>query len=514
MTTPKLIAKAFCTEGLKNEIPETRTSGIAENSVTYHDGFPQITMTPIAAGGKPPSGKDMNGILHEISGHIVHLNKGGMYQFDAAFAEKIGGYPKGAVLISGNLDALFLSLINNNKTNFNSTSYNGKWLKFATPIVNNLTSNTADSALSAAMGKNLSESKLGNSGNQTITNGKLTVGAESEWDKLTCPTVTGNWTLGFNPQSDISNGDTLKAELKYQNGNQSRTINIPATGNSDQTIAYQSWVTERIPAWQVRTFRGDLNTLKSDGIYAIATTSGSTNLPVSDACHVFVIAGTDTSWCRQYAYRAYTDECYTRHQERGRDAWSAWVRVDGVAQHTHSIADITGLQEVLTAAAPPGAIIHFPRRTAPTGWLKANGAAVSRTTYARLFAAIGTTCGAGDGRTTFNLPDVRGEFIRGFDDGRNIDRNRVLGSAQGDAIRNITGSLKAGGDANDSNQQFVDGLITTGVFGKIAGNKSWTADQTGPAGQAWGADFDASRVVPTATENRSRNIALLGCIKI
>jgi len=81
-------------------------------------------------------------------------------------------------------------------------------------------------------------------------------------------------------------------------------------------------------------------------------------------------------------------------------------------------------------AAPVGTIAHFARSTAPAGWLKANGAAVSRTAYARLFAEIGTQFGSGDGFTTFNLPDLRGEFIRGWDDGRGIDAGRALNSLQ------------------------------------------------------------------------------------
>ena len=85
-----------------------------------------------------------------------------------------------------------------------------------------------------------------------------------------------------------------------------------------------------------------------------------------------------------------------------------------------------------------GEVAFFARSTPPSGWLKANGAAVSRTTYAALFAAIGTTFGAGDGRSTFNLPDLRGEFIRGVDDGRNVDSGRGLGTAQGDAIKTHT----------------------------------------------------------------------------
>lgn len=84
--------------------------------------------------------------------------------------------------------------------------------------------------------------------------------------------------------------------------------------------------------------------------------------------------------------------------------------------------------------APAGMVAHFARNTAPTGWLKANGAAVSRSTYATLFSAIGTTFGNGNGSTTFNLPDLRGEFLRGWDDGRAIDQGRTFGSVQSSAI--------------------------------------------------------------------------------
>ena len=77
-----------------------------------------------------------------------------------------------------------------------------------------------------------------------------------------------------------------------------------------------------------------------------------------------------------------------------------------------------------------GMVAAFAANVTPTGWLKCNGAAVSRTTYANLFAIIGTTYGAGDGSTTFNLPDLRGETIRGWDDARGVDSGRVIGSWQ------------------------------------------------------------------------------------
>ncbi|MEP7454309.1 tail fiber protein [Phyllobacterium sp. SB3] len=87
---------------------------------------------------------------------------------------------------------------------------------------------------------------------------------------------------------------------------------------------------------------------------------------------------------------------------------------------------------------PPGTIILFAANTVPSGYLKCNGAAISRATYAALFSAISTTHGAGDGSTTFNVPDLRGEFVRGFDDGRGVDSGRVFGSAQAGAYESHT----------------------------------------------------------------------------
>ena len=166
----------------------------------------------------------------------------------------------------------------------------------------------------------------------------------------------------------------------------------------------------------------------------------------------------------------------------------------------------------LAGMIPSGAVMYFAGQTAPTGWLKANGAAVSRTAYAALFAAIGTTYGAGDGRTTFNLPDLRAEFLRGWDDGRGIDSGRAFGSAQGDAIRNITGSIDSG---SHQGRQLFDEATATGALAISRQQwKSWTADISDGGNIPAAFDFDASRVVPTASENRPRNIALLACIKI
>ncbi len=74
----------------------------------------------------------------------------------------------------------------------------------------------------------------------------------------------------------------------------------------------------------------------------------------------------------------------------------------------------------------------WPTSTPPTGFLEEDGSAVSRATYADLFAVIGTTYGVGDGSTTFNLPDMRGEFPRGFDNGAGIDPDAASRTNRGD----------------------------------------------------------------------------------
>lgn len=169
----------------------------------------------------------------------------------------------------------------------------------------------------------------------------------------------------------------------------------------------------------------------------------------------------------------------------------------------------------LAGMIPSGAVMYFAGQTAPTGWLKANGAAVSRSTYAALFAAIGTTYGAGDGRSTFNLPDLRGEFVRGWDDGRGIDSGRAFGSAQSDAIRNIKGSI----EALYSGYRYTLYTKADGAFGTefddgVSATFSSSKGDSDHNNRKKRVVFDASRSVPTADENRPRNIALLACIKI
>ena len=156
---------------------------------------------------------------------------------------------------------------------------------------------------------------------------------------------------------------------------------------------------------------------------------------------------------------------------------------------------------------PSGTIIHVCMNTPPTGFLKANGDAVSRTTYANLFAAIGTTFGAGDGTTTFTLPDLRGQFVRGWADNGNVDTGRTFGSAQTDTFQahchNFSGSTGPGSKPYGT----VAGQPSMGQWNPP--DNSTTHVLTGPA-QNDGVNGNPR----TSTETRPKNIALLACIKI
>jgi microcystin-dependent protein len=127
-----------------------------------------------------------------------------------------------------------------------------------------------------------------------------------------------------------------------------------------------------------------------------------------------------------------------------------------------SIATTAFVKTALASGVPAGAVMHFAMITPPTGWLKANGTAVSRTTYAALFAAIGTTFGVGDGSTTFGLPDLRGEFVRGFDDGRTVDNGRVFGSAQLGGVESHTHAVSGTTAGNSADHTHgVNGTTAT-----------------------------------------------------
>ena len=140
-------------------------------------------------------------------------------------------------------------------------------------------------------------------------------------------------------------------------------------------------------------------------------------------------------------------------------------------------------------SAQPGDTKHFASSSPPIGWLAADGSAVSRVSYAALFAAIGTIFGAGEGSSTFNLPDLRGVFVRGWDNGRGLDTDSTgFGAFEADAFYSHTHEVAS----------YVIGVNTGSTYTAL-----------GLSGGASGSQSAASGGV----ETRPKNVPLLACIK-
>jgi phage-related tail fiber protein len=171
---------------------------------------------------------------------------------------------------------------------------------------------------------------------------------------------------------------------------------------------------------------------------------------------------------------------------------------------------VTWIVDDIRDGALPGDICD-PSMIVRAGRIKTNGAVISRVAYPRLFRFASNNnlivseanwsggywglFGAGDGSTTFRMPDIRGVDIRGYDDSRGLDPGRVLGTYQADAIQNITGSWTTGSHNSASGAFYIGSDEGNGNGGN---SDSWW--NKGIVG------FDASRVVRTAAETHSKNI--------
>lgn len=146
---------------------------------------------------------------------------------------------------------------------------------------------------------------------------------------------------------------------------------------------------------------------------------------------------------------------------------------------------------------PPGFILPYAATIPPDGFLTCDGSAISRTIYSNLFDIIGTVFGQGNGSTTFTLPDLRGDFIRGWDKGRGVDVGRAFGSFQADAFRNHSHDIYALNARNDTWNEALNNAAAK-VPGEDTGGGVWYSGKIAATG---------------GNESRPRNMALLFCIK-
>ena len=163
------------------------------------------------------------------------------------------------------------------------------------------------------------------------------------------------------------------------------------------------------------------------------------------------------------------------------------------------------VKAAIVARLPAGFVAAWPGNTPPDGWLVCNGSAVSRTTYADLFAAIGTTFGAGDGSTTFKLPDYQGDFLRGYLSGT----SSAIGTRQAEGLPNISGRL-------DFGKQVGGMSSSSGAFSHKNISQDWAGTSTGTVNVIDYVNFDASRssgLYGDSSHVTPRNNAVSWCIK-
>lgn len=369
---PSRIVKAFGVNGLKNNIPVDSTTTTDSNGVaTFDKGFPAITMQPLSAGGIPPSGKDVNGVIYSVTLQQQWQNAGMTYAFSSDFASTVSGYPKGAIIPS--------------------SVYTGQWLNL------NEANSTAPESPS---------------------------GATTGWVPIN--------NYGVTTISGLTSDSVVMSSLQAAKDR----IIISGALTANINLIFPSW----IKSWVVH------NNCTGNFTVTCRTASGSGVVVIPGLVSRLFCDGVNIS-----------DETYNPNNDM------------------------------------VGAVVGFAMNSAPTGWLIANGQAVSRTTYARLFSRIGTTSGPGNGSTTFNLPDYRGEFMRGLDNGRGVDPSRVIGSAQGDSFR----------------------AHFHGIYERMPDTSTWCLahDSTDEGDRGVKSTKGGTSEYEGGTETRPRNISALYCIK-
>ena len=199
---------------------------------------------------------------------------------------------------------------------------------------------------------------------------------------------------------------------------------------------------------------------------------------------------------------------------------SGQLKVNSLGITANELADgsVTAVKLASSALLPAGAVMPFAMATAPTGWFSCDGTLLSRTTYALLFAAIGTTFGVGDGSTTFAIPDLRGRFVRstgtdgtatalalGVKQGDMFQDHGHSNTATASGVGDHTHSIPANTDPGNTSDRLTYGSAggTTATVSSAAGAHGHTITVT--IGGADSGDFGA--------ETRPYNMALNYCIK-
>lgn len=485
MSQPELLSIPFARDAsgaTKNKIPDAPGGGAPAQQATWSQGFPAVTMQPLAVGGIPPQGPDFNGVLAALSEHTVFQNKGGFYKFDAAFAAKIRGYSKGAVLLANDGLSLWVSLQDGNTQNFNGATKN-QWARVA--------SSGLDSALSDKADKTVSITGTGalTGGGTLAANRTIDLSAASKASLAKADTAVQNSSISQGTGPSQTHVMSQKAVTDALNTKANTTTQVIAgTGlsgggaiNTDRTLSAASTA---IPLTSAYLDAANLNAITAPGYYIQSSSTNSTlarNYPIARPGELQVRKMVNpNSIVQEYT----TDNLRVFIRTMINTVWSAWNELVFVSE-------IDSLRNQMLRIGV-GSLGLFATVSAPEQYLVADGSDVSRTTYANLFSVIGTRFGVGNGSTTFRLPDWRGEFFRAADLGRGVDAGREVGTYQHHQFEDHKHKFEGPLRIQDTDR---GGLPSYYSIDDVS--VSYTHGATGNAGK----------------ETRPRNIALLACIR-
>ena len=231
-------------------------------------------------------------------------------------------------------------------------------------VANTLTGTATDDALSAAMGKKLADEKLGNSGDQTITDGTLTVGRANTWNKIIMPSGRGNWILETNPTAAENVADSIRFNFKFEEpGKKIKVLRFHAIGTDGETVAYQSWVmakaaaTAAVKADAKRLTDEDLNSITFPGIYGQRLNVNATaerNYPTKKAGSLLSMPSaynSDTDIASHQIYIPFdADEIWRRGKDYSGN-WTAWAKITvSPAELEEAVRTAAGQAVLLTGA--------------------------------------------------------------------------------------------------------------------------------------------------------------------
>jgi hypothetical protein len=341
--------------GFIRPIPIPSQISIDPGAASYNDGFPPLTFDPLSSGGIPPDGRDMNGILNAVSLWLQWMNAGGPLNYDAAFSTAIGGYPKGAQLQALNPGTQFTASIS-------GTTLTVSAVTSGTIVVGQVVTGTGIAANTVIMSPG------------TGTGG------------------TGTYT--------VNNSQTVASESMVGTVQNQRWISTADNNTTNPDAGGANWIPDGFAAATVAPLMDGSPSVGSSFAFARQDHVHPSDASKMDASS---LAGYLTIAAANAEFAPIDSPVFTGTPESTTPAGT---------DNSAKIATTAFVQALVAAVSGPagsvqtGTLITFAGSAAPSGYLKCpvNPATVSRTTYANLFAAIGTTWGTGDGSTTFGIP--------------------------------------------------------------------------------------------------------------